>query len=449
MNAIWALAKKDLLLLVRDKVALFWIFAFPLMFALFFGSIFSGEGDDDGGRGALSIAVVDEDHSEFSAGLLQRLAEDKALKLTRVGEGTLAKIEAPALEEARELVQKGKRVAYVRLPAGFGANPYGLFGAGGDSAAAVEVGIDPARRAEGAMLQGALMQAMFGNLRSRFTQRDVLQKDLAAARREIGAEQDMSTTQKLALTGLVGALELFTQQFDLSALGDEESSAQSGGDSAGGFGGGGVKLVDVTREAGKNPRSAFDITFPQALVWSLMSVAMGCAITLPRERSNGTMTRLSLAPIGRVELLAGKALGCFVACSGTLVVLLVFGLLVFGVRFSSPAHLALGLAATAACFTGLMMLMSVMGKTEAAVSGAGMGIMMPMAMLGGGMIPLIAMPTWLIKLSAVSPFRWAISAVEGAAWRGYDFVDMLGPCAVLLGMGAAFFAAGVAIFRRA
>jgi ABC-2 type transport system permease protein len=69
-------------------------------------------------------------------------------------------------------------------------------------------------------------------------------------------------------------------------------------------------------------------------------------------------------------------------------------------------------------------------------------------MIGGGMIPLIAMPGWLQKASQVSFFKWAIVAVEGAVWRGFGPRDMLLPCAVLLLFGAVFFALGVAIFRR-
>jgi ABC-2 type transport system permease protein len=74
--------------------------------------------------------------------------------------------------------------------------------------------------------------------------------------------------------------------------------------------------------------------------------------------------------------------------------------------------------------------------------------MMPFAMVGGGMIPLIAMPPWLVKVSVVSPFKWAITAVEGAVWRGFDAGEMLLPCAVLVAIGAVFFTLGVAIFGR-
>ena len=34
-GGIWTLAKKDLKLLFRDRFALFWVFAFPLMYCMF------------------------------------------------------------------------------------------------------------------------------------------------------------------------------------------------------------------------------------------------------------------------------------------------------------------------------------------------------------------------------------------------------------------------------
>ena len=44
MNSLIILALKDLRLLWRDKVNVFWVLGFPLIMALFFGSIFSGGG---------------------------------------------------------------------------------------------------------------------------------------------------------------------------------------------------------------------------------------------------------------------------------------------------------------------------------------------------------------------------------------------------------------------
>lgn len=441
MNAVLALAKKDLLLLYRDKFALFWILAFPLMFALFFGSIF---GDDGGGaRGAISIAVVDEDGSDVSRAIVAKLAKHESVRLARVGEGEDAALETPSLDEARELVQKGRRVAYLRIPRGYGENPYAVFGGGGEDEPELELGIDPGRRAEAGLLQGVMMEVVFGSLQGRFGDKETLRGDLAGARAEIAAADDLSAGQKAVLETFLGALGTFVDDFDLDAL-------DGGGDGEGGGGGFGqpLEVVDVTRDRSRDPRSTFDITFPQALVWGLMSVSLGFAITLVRERTSGTLLRLRMAPISRTQLLAGKALGCFVACLLTMIVLMGFGVVALGVRFDDAFLLLLAMVCTAACFTGLMMTVSVMGKTEAAVAGSSWGLMMPFAMIGGGMIPLIAMPGWLQKASQVSFFKWAIVAVEGAVWRGFGPRDMLLPCAVLLSFGAVFFALGVAIFRR-
>lgn len=50
---------------------------------------------------------------------------------------------------------------------------------------------------------------------------------------------------------------------------------------------------------------------------------------------------------------------------------------------------------TALCFVGLMMFISTLGKTEQSASGAGMALLMVMARLGSGMMPLVFMPTWM------------------------------------------------------
>jgi linearmycin/streptolysin S transport system permease protein len=107
--------------------------------------------------------------------------------------------------------------------------------------------------------------------------------------------------------------------------------------------------------------------------------------------------------------------------------------------------LLLAVGSTAACFTGLMMFISTLGKTPEGVGGAGWGVMMPMAMLGGGMIPLIAMPGWLYQLSSLSPVKWGILGLEGAIWRGFSVGEMLLPCGILLAVGAVGFVAGAQV----
>jgi ABC-2 type transport system permease protein len=76
-------------------------------------------------------------------------------------------------------------------------------------------------------------------------------------------------------------------------------------------------------------------------------------------------------------------------------------------------------------------------------------MLMPMAMLGGAMIPQFAMPGWMLAAGSVSPVKWAILAIEGAVWRGFGAAEMLLPCAILLTFGLICFTIGVRALREA
>lgn len=440
MGAIFTLARKDIRTLSRDKFALFWIFAFPVMYALFFGSLFGG--GDGGTRGRVSVAVVDEDLTEGSAAFIQRLHDHESVRVSKTGEGDAATIQVAKLDEARDAVRVGDKVAYVRVLPGFGDSPFAMFGGG--EGATIEVGIDPSRKAEAGMLRGILMQTMFGGMSDSFSDRDGMLKELERGREQIAESEDLSSGQRLVLDTFFGALGSFLEDVDLDVLEEGTGGMGAGGMDAEGL----VDVVEVTRDRGDEPQSAYEITFPSSMVWGLMSVALGFAIVIVRERTHGTLMRLQVAPISSTQILAGKALACFIMCQIVLVTLILFSSLALGVRVGNPALLVLAMVSTGACFTGLMMVSSVMGKTEQAVAGAAWGVMMPFAMIGGGMIPLIAMPDWLFALSDFSPFKWGIYSLEGAIWRGFTLTDMLLPCGILISLGAAFFAIGAWIFRR-
>jgi len=162
-----------------------------------------------------------------------------------------------------------------------------------------------------------------------------------------------------------------------------------------------------------------------------MSFAMGIVI----ERRRGTLTRLQLAPIRTGEILAGKGLACMIACGIALTLVMLVGTQFFGVRVPDIVKMVVVLAAVAFCFTGVMLLIAVLGKTEGAVGGAGNAALLVMAMFGGGMIPLFILPSWMVTVGSVSPVKWSILAVEGVVWRGFAWGELMTPIAILLGMG--------------
>jgi ABC-2 type transport system permease protein len=416
MRPVVALAVKDLRLLLRNRGDLFFVLGWPLLLAVFFGVIFSGPGQ---GRSPLAIALVDLDGTPGSRDFGERLAEGAGLSVLRT----------TTLEDAATLVRQGKRVAYILLPPGFGAAAARPFQGPGPK---VEIGVDPSRTAETALLEGLLAQQAAARL----------QKVLGDPEASRAMVRDSLSALRLAPPGSPSRAD--TERF-LNELGRflEASPREGAGPS---FQPLTVESRPVAVER-RGPRHSFEFTFPQGILWGIMACAANFGIGLVAERTAGTLLRLEAAPLSRPELLLGKALGCFTAILIVEVLLLAVGVAFFHVRPASPGLVALALLSAAAAFVGIMMLLAALGRTEQAASGAGWAALLVMAMLGGGMVPLFVMPPWMLVASNASPAKWAILGFEGALWRGFSPAEMALPCAILWGVGAACFAAGARAFR--
>jgi ABC-type multidrug transport system permease subunit len=126
------IAWKDLHILLRDRVALFWVLGFPLVFAAFFGSVMKAGVEQH--IAALPVVVIDERAEPDPARL--------AAALQRAG----LPVSVQDAHAARDAVRRGQAVAFVRAPARRGA--------------AFELGIDPSRHADGALLRSVLSGAL-------------------------------------------------------------------------------------------------------------------------------------------------------------------------------------------------------------------------------------------------------------------------------------------------
>lgn len=425
MRAVWTLAAKDLRLLIRDRFSLFWVLAFPLLMALFFGSLFGGGG---GARGAMKVSVWDESGGEAVA-FVERLGASDGVEVDT----------APSLAEARDRVRRGDRVAFVHVQPGFVDGGFALFGRDPEAPALLALGVDPSRTAERGMLAGLVSQALFSGMAEQMGDPAKMRAQTDQVRTAVEEASDLDPVERESLVDLMDALDRVS---GLPA--SEDAGAPRGSMSTDGL----LESVDVDPDRAGRPRSPFEVTFPSSIVWGLMGCATAFATTIVRERRAGTLLRLRVSPLSRAHVLAGKGLACMLAGLGASGLLLLFAVLALGVRIGDPLLLLAALFGASACFTGVMMVMSVIGKTEAAVAGGSWVILMPLAMIGGGMIPLVAMPPWLLAASHASPFKWAIYAIEGAVWREFSAAEMLPPVALLLGIAAGLFAIGVLVLRR-
>jgi ABC-2 type transport system permease protein len=426
MNAVIALARKDLALLFRDRGGLLFTFGVPILFAIFFGTLFA----DDSGSGSLSMAVVDEDGSDRSRDLIDRLSSASELD-----------IEVLARQPAVDAVRNGRLTAYLVIPEGFGEGLGGLlFG----EAPVLELGVDPSRRAASSMLEGVLTRYAMATMFDSFQDPRAL-RPLVGEARAMAQQSDLGPAQQLVFATFYDSLDSF--------LVDLERERLTQGDGSGEGAGGGAGFAPVTIETSSvvvdrmAPAQAYDISFPQGIIWGLIACIASFATSLVNERTTGTLVRLRTAPISNRHILAGKALACFVTSTLVIGVVLGVGVALFGIRPDNWPLLILGIVCVSAGFVGMMLLFSTFGENERTVGNVSWVIMMVMAMIGGGMIPLVFMPDWMASVSHVSPVKWAVLAIEGGLWRGFTLTDMLLPCGILLGSGAVCFVLGVRTFR--
>jgi ABC-2 type transport system permease protein len=424
MRRVIVLALKDLLILVRLKSGLFFTFVWPVVVAVMFGYMFAGE-NQGSGRAQLRIVVVDEDNTEGSRAFSARLAQSGDFV---VEQGDRA--------SAENQVRLGQRSAFVVIKPGFGAGSTRMFYG---EPRRLEVGSDPARSAEAGMIDGLLMKYAMEDMQRMFSEpsasKKMIDEALGDIRKAPGNASGVAPLEQFltALDQFLGA----PQPVNPNAQGSGEWQPLA------------ITKVPVSRAARPGPTNAFQVTFPQGVVWGIIGCVMSFAVSLVTERVRGTFVRLQMAPLTHAQVLGGKALACFLAISILQTTIFTLGTVLFGVRPGSLPLLVLACVCASTGFVGFMMMIASLGKTEQAVAGAGWAMLMPMAMLGGAMIPQFVMPPWMLVAGNISPIKWAMLGIEGAMWRNFSAAEMMLPCGILIAFGAVCFVIGTRGLREA
>jgi ABC-2 type transport system permease protein len=421
MRASLELALKDLRLLSRDRAAAFFTFVFPLAIALFFGYVFSGTTAEP-----MRVAAFVESASPAADTLVRALSEDGAFVLNRV----------ESREDGERLVRSGTAAALVVVPASYAAGVDGMLTGAGPHLGLV---VDPSRRAEGSMLVGKVHEVGFRTVFSSMA--DPVQFGRALDRMEASLKaSDMSSSDQLAIRVALGRARSMAAK----------SSKDAGAGSASGMSAWKPVSVDVTELAMRPgiPANSVAISFTQGVAWALFGAVLAFGSGIAEERQRGTLVRLRVSPMSPNDILMGKALACFLTCMATEWLLVFFGVAFFHVAVSSWLAMAVVIAVTAFGFSGLMMLLAAGFRTEGGAQGAGRAVLLVLAMVGGGTVPLVFMPPFLRAASNISPFKWAVMVAEGATWRNWGPDEMWMPLAVLAAIGAVGLTAGTALVRR-
>jgi len=419
-----AMVRKDLQLFFSDRRAVIMSFAVPIAIASFFGSIFSGTNRNEPAR--ISVAIVDQDDSTISHLVLGGAEADKNLRVS-----------TSTVDEARDLVKRGKISVGVVIPKGFGERAGQAFFGNGEKPP-LDVLYDPSRNIEVAMVRGIMtehiMQAvsreMFGGEQGRV----LVQKALP----EIEASK-MPDDQKKALVDMLKSVNSF---YSRPGAGTDANRGPRG-----------ITMPYTVHEqavtSGENVAyNGYAHSFAGMGIQFLLFAAANLGIEILLERQRGLWRRLRSAPISRITLLGGKMASMTIVCLMTLLVSFTFAIVMFGVRVQGSLLGFLGISLACSIMAASFgLLIAALGKTPAATRGVTTLAVLMMVMLGGAWVPTFIFPQWLQQLTVIVPARWAVDGLDAMTWRGIGLSGAVVPVAVLLGFALLFWGIAMSRFR--
>jgi ABC-2 type transport system permease protein len=217
--------------------------------------------------------------------------------------------------------------------------------------------------------------------------------------------------------------------------------------------------ANVAVEVVGSPRparpSSVQQNVPAWLIFGMFFVVVPISALFIVERRDGTAARLRSQQVPFSLLLAGKIGPFFVINLLQTVLMLAAGVTLVpwlgGEALSLPARwdlLAAVAASTSLAAIAWGLLVAVCARTlEQATVIGGVGNILAAA-LGGIMVPRFVMPSAMQAVANLSPMAWALDGFHAVILRQGALADIALPCAKLLALAAALFAAALWRLRR-
>ncbi len=152
----------------------------------------------------------------------------------------------------------------------------------------------------------------------------------------------------------------------------------------------------------------------------MITAVLSTALSVVREKERGTMEQLGVAPLGTVQILAGKTLPYLGISLAATAIILASARLLFGVSVRG-SYLDLFLATVLYLLGGFCMglLISTIARTQAVAFQLGiLASMLPTLLLSGFVFPIRNMPLFLQALSHLVPARYYLEILRGIMLKG-------------------------------
>lgn len=373
MSRALAIARVNVLRLLRDRSNIFFVFVFPLALVLVIGLQFGGGGqvhlalhDPDGGSLATEIAAGLEDLDGTTVDRYEsRSAVIDAVARGQARGGVLIPPDLEGAVAAGEVA----RIEYVARQDGTGIE--------------VQTAVRGIVDEQSAILQAARFAA------------DETGADLAAARQ-----------RATALAGFVPGVDIQVTEAGESLFEDFENLGQ------------------------------FDLGASQQLMLFVFLTSLAGSAALIETRQLGIATRILATPTTSGAFIVGEALGRFGVALVQALYIMLGTMLIFGVSWGDPVGALAIVVLFGLVSAGAAMLMGAVFSNDSQAGGMGIFFGLGAAAIGGCMAPLEVFSPTMQRIAHATPHAWALDGFAELVRRDGGVLDILPELGVLAAFAA-------------
>ncbi len=399
MFKLWQTIRKDILILVRDRVGLLMMFAMPIVLVVVITSVQNSTFDlvnnnklsmllCNRDQGAEGIAVVD---GLQRTGMFRLIQADRGLDPKQAAERMRASNAYVAIfipqNFSRTLDTRATQIAQDALK-GFGLDE--------DSSVVTVIAADSILLFYHPVLQASFRRSIEGGLRG------VL--ELVQNRRIVSslyhALHDKAISDSLES-------EILKSQVPISE-------------------------IPVSRDGTRNTPNATQHNVPAWTIFAMFFVVVSLGSSLVREKLNGSFLRLKSLPTSYLVALFSKQITYLGVTLLQAAVIFSLGIWLFPLlglpRLDLPKDvgaLVLVTLVCGLCATSFALCVGVFAETQEQANGFGSAAIILLAAIGGLLVPSFAMPASFATVMKISPLHWCLEAYYGLFLEGGKLADIL------------------------
>ena len=399
MYKLWATIKKDVRVLLRDKVGLTFMFLMPIMLAIIItavqNSTFELVNDNK-----ITLLICNRDKGEPSTQLLAAI--------NKIGMFEVKQVSAEESDEQIKIRMHAKdALIAVIVPTNFSAKiiskseattakALNNFGLDQDSSQLKGTTAEPITLFYHPVLQESFRQSIRGSL--------------------YGALQLVENKQVLKSLYLSLNDKAVPENLENDIIQNQVP----------------IKEIPVSRDGSRNIPNATQHNIPSWTIFAMFFIVISLGSSVVREKLNGSFLRLKTLPTSYLVSLFSKQITYLLVTLLQAAVIFAIGIWLFpsmGLpRLNIPADI-IGLCLVTIlvgwCAVSYAICIGVFAQTQEQANGIGAVSIVLLAAIGGLLVPSFAMPESFQNILMLSPLHWCLEAFYGLFLEGGSLRDIL------------------------